>query len=208
MAAGYAMRREPQQARSRARVSAILAAADAILAEGGYEALTIRRIAEMARVPVGTIYQFFADKSAIVDALGRHYIEGFDRLIDDLVDQAQREAIPDIVGTVIDSFAALYRSNPGYLALWSGRHLSPELARADQVNNAAIAAGVQRIIEVQLGLPDGPELERAGRLAVWVADSVLQHTFRVGPTGEPEALEELKRMLRLYLDDLTARLTG
>lgn len=39
------LRREPRQARSRARLAQILAAADAILAEEGVEALTIRRIA-------------------------------------------------------------------------------------------------------------------------------------------------------------------
>src|SRR5262245_63101774 len=94
--------REPQQARSRARVEAILAAADAILADRGYEALTVRRIAETAGVPVGSIYQFFPDKAAIVDALGRHYISGFDQVIEDLVDRAQREEFGDIVGTVVD----------------------------------------------------------------------------------------------------------
>jgi AcrR family transcriptional regulator len=198
--------REPRQARSKARVEAILAAADAILGEGGYEALTIRRIAETAGVPVGSIYQFFPDKAAIVDALGRHYISGFDQVIVDLVEQAQEGPFDDIVATVVDAFAALYRARPGYVALWSGRHLSPELAHADQVNNAAIMEGVRRIIAVQLGLPDGPELARGARIAVWAVDSVLQHTFRAGPEGDQESLEETKRMLRLYLDDLAQRL--
>ncbi|MBO3748447.1 TetR family transcriptional regulator [Streptosporangiaceae bacterium NEAU-GS5] len=198
--------REPQQARSRARVEAILAAADAILAERGYEALTVRRIAETAGVPVGSIYQFFPDKAAIVDALGRHYISGFDQVMEDLVERAQRERLDDIVGTVVDAFTALYRARPGYVALWSGRHLSPELAHADQVNNAVIMEGARRIIAVQLGLPDGPELARGAQIAVWAVDSVLQHTFRAGPRGDQETLEETKRMLRLYLEDLAQRL--
>ena len=74
------LRREPRQARSRARLAQILAAADAILAEEGVEALTIRRIAERAGVPVGTLYQFFPDKGSVVDAVARAYIAEFDAL--------------------------------------------------------------------------------------------------------------------------------
>ncbi|GAB3658880.1 TetR family transcriptional regulator [Actinocorallia lasiicapitis] len=199
---GGGLRRQPQQARSRARVGAILRAADSIIASGGFEALTIRAITEVAGVPVGSIYQFFPDKAAIVDALGRHYIEGFELAIAALVERAERERLDDPVATVIDTFTEMYRTNPGYVAMWTGRHLSPELAQADRENNQTIMAGVRRIIAAQLGVADGAALERAARVAVWAADSVLQHVFR--EDAEPEHLDELKRMLRLYLDDLTA----
>ncbi|GAA3227883.1 TetR/AcrR family transcriptional regulator [Actinocorallia longicatena] len=205
VAAGAELKRRPQQARSRARVQAILDAADGIIAAGGFEALTIRAITERAGVPVGSIYQFFPDKSAIVDALGRHYLEGFDGAIAVLVERSEQGPMDDLVGTVVDAFADMYRENPGYVALWTGRHLSPELAQEDRLNNATIMVGVRRILRAQLGLRDGIELERAGRIAVWVADSVLQHVFR--ENAEPEHLEDLKRMLRLYLDDLVARIS-
>src|SRR6266567_7610341 len=89
-AAGPArVRREPRQARSRARVAQILAAADGILSQEGFEALTVRRIALEAGVPVGSIYQFFPDKAAVVDALAHGYIGEFDAAIARLVDGAE-----------------------------------------------------------------------------------------------------------------------
>lgn len=195
------LRRQPRQERSRTRVRHILEAADAILSAEGFEALAVRRIAQVAGVPVGSIYQFFPDKAAVVDALAGMYIGQFDAAIEQLVARSAAEQWPDPVGTLVDAFAALYRANPGYVALWSGRHLSPELARADEANNAAIADGVRRILVRQVPLPGGAALTLAAesRIAVVVADGLLQFAFREGPSGDEAVLDELKALLRLYL---------
>jgi AcrR family transcriptional regulator len=199
------LRRQPRQQRSRARVRDILEAADSILSAEGFEALAVRRIAQVAGVPVGSIYQFFPDKAAVVDALAGMYIEQFDAAIEQLVARSAAEAWQDPVGTLVDAFAALYRANPGYVALWSGRHLSPELARADEANNAAIADGVRRILLQQVPLHDGADLKRQARIAVVVADSLLQFAFREGASGDEEVLDELKTLLRLYLARIAGR---
>lgn len=199
------LRRQPRQQRSRTRVRHILEAADAILSAEGFEALAVRRIAQVAGVPVGSIYQFFPDKAAVVDALAGVYIGQFDAAIEQLVARSAAEHWPDPVGTLVDAFAGLYRANPGYVALWSGRHLSPELARADEANNAAIADGVRRILVRQVPLPDGPALVREARIAVVVADGLLQFAFREGAAGDESVLDELKALLRLYLSLIVER---
>jgi AcrR family transcriptional regulator len=196
------LRREPRQARSRARLAQILAAADAILAEEGVEGLTVRRIAERAGVPVGSLYQFFPDKGSVVDAVARAYIAEFDTLVDSLVSSAASGDWSDPVGRIVDSFVALYRSHPGYVALWSGRHLSPELARADEANNQLIAAGIQRVLASHAGVADGPALELGVRVAVRTADALLQYAFSLSPDGDEAVLAELKTLLRLYLANL------
>lgn len=200
-----ARRREPQQARSRARVQRLLEAADHVLATEGYGALTVRRLAEEADVPIGTIYQFFADKAAVVDALARRYIAEFDTMIEMLVADAESRQWDDVVDTVFDAAVDIYRSHPGYLALWIGRHLSPELQQADDANNAAIAAGLRRILVAQHGLADTDELARACQVAVHSSDALLQLAFRVDPHGDETILAEARRLQRLYLTDLITR---
>jgi AcrR family transcriptional regulator len=207
-AVGARLRREPRQARSRARLAQILAAADAILAEDGVEALTVRGIAERAGVPVGTLYQFFPDKGSVVDAVARAYIAEFDALVDGLVSSAADGEWSDPVGRIVDEFVALYRSHPGYVALWSGRHLSPALARADEANNQLIAAGVQRVLAEHVGMADGDALELAVRVAVRTADALLQYAFTVSPDGDEAVLAELKTLLRLYLANLPSGPSG
>lgn len=61
-------RRSPRQGRSKATVDAILEAATRILEAG--ETFTTNHVAERAGVSVGTLYQYFPDKTAIVHALG------------------------------------------------------------------------------------------------------------------------------------------
>lgn len=193
------LRRHPQQARSRERVQRLLEAADHVLATEGYSALTMRRLADEADVPVGTIYQFFADKAGVVDALARRYIGEFDGMIELLVADAESQRWDDVVGTVIDAAIDIYRSRPGYLALWIGRHLSPELQQADEMNNAAIAAGLRRILVAQYGLADDERLARKCQVAVQTTDALLQLAFRLDPKGDDAILDEARRLQRLYL---------
>ncbi|KOG12090.1 MULTISPECIES: TetR/AcrR family transcriptional regulator [Streptomyces] len=200
------VRREPQQARSRARVEAILTAADRILSQEGYEALTMRRIAEESGAPVGSIYQFYPDKGAVVDALGRRYLLAFASAIDELVERAVSGELTDLVGTMVDVYADLFRSQPGGMALWAGRHLSPELARADEASNTLIADGLQRIVEHLTGGPGGERARRATRMVVWASNAVLHEVFKGDGEPDLETVEELKRMLRFYWDDLRGRL--
>ena len=194
--------RRPQQARSRERVRRLLEAADQVLATEGFGALTVRRLAEQADVPVGTIYQFFTDKRAVVDALARRYIAEFDAMIEALVQAAETETWDDVVEVVIDSAIAMYRSHPGYLAIWTGRHLSPELQQVDELNNAAIAAGLRRILVAQHGLVDDERLARKCQVAVQTTDALLQLAFRLDPAGDGAILDEAKRLQSLYLADV------
>lgn len=64
-------RRSPKQARSRATWAAIVEAAAQILERGGSDALTTNDVAERAGVSIGTLYQYFPDKQAILIAAAR-----------------------------------------------------------------------------------------------------------------------------------------
>ncbi len=69
-------RKSPVQARSTASVEAILKATIQVLLKGGKERLTTTRVAARAGVSVGTLYQYFPNKSALLRAaLQRHMNE-------------------------------------------------------------------------------------------------------------------------------------
>src|SRR5829696_4253509 len=142
-----ALRRVPQQARSRALIERVLDTAEQLLASEGVEALTTTRIAAEADVAVGSLYQYFPDKGAIVDALAARYLDEFEGLMDALAERAagERWQADDLVDRLIDAYADRYRREPGYRALWFGRHLSKELREADRRNKIALAEGVRRI---------------------------------------------------------------
>lgn len=67
-------RRRPRQARSRATWEAIVEAASQILERRSPEAFNTTEIAERAGVSIGTLYQYFPDKQAILLAAARREV--------------------------------------------------------------------------------------------------------------------------------------
>ena len=70
-----APRKRPRQERSRATVDAILAATARVLVRHGYDDLTTNAVAAAAGVSIGSLYQYFPNKTALVAALLDRHIE-------------------------------------------------------------------------------------------------------------------------------------
>src|ERR1700733_11723420 len=81
-------RRVPRQERGERRVAGLLEAAEAVIAETGYEAATMSAIAGRAGAAIGSLYQFFPNKACITQALRTEYAKQFDNLYAPLALQA------------------------------------------------------------------------------------------------------------------------
>ncbi len=62
-------RKSPTQERARVLVSAVVEAASRVLAERGYAKFSMKRVAEVAGVGPGSLYQYFPDKRSLVAAV-------------------------------------------------------------------------------------------------------------------------------------------
>lgn len=69
------MRKQPRQVRSRQMVERIVAAGRSVLVEDGYDAFSTNRVAAAAGVSPGSLYQYFPDKTAILDVVVDRYSE-------------------------------------------------------------------------------------------------------------------------------------
>ena len=74
-------RRHAKQERARETLAVVLEAAARVLEREGYARATTNRIAEIAGVSVGTIYQYFANKDEIFDALIRRELTGLQSIL-------------------------------------------------------------------------------------------------------------------------------
>src|SRR5947209_1374897 len=137
------LRHAPSQARSRERLRRVLDAADDLLAADGTDGFTTTRIAARAGIPVGSVYRFFDDKEAIVEALALRYWGEFEEVV---VRLAERPAGARPVEGVIDALAEAFRARPGFLALWYGGLRTERIRDATRPTRAAITAGVARIL--------------------------------------------------------------
>ncbi|MCR6489049.1 TetR/AcrR family transcriptional regulator [Amycolatopsis sp. OK19-0408] len=196
------LRRVPRQARSRQKLAQVLAAADRLLAAEGVEALTTTRVAAEAGISVGTLYQYLPDRDAITEALAEGYLARLEALMDTFAERAAAETWDDPVGLLVDAFAGLYRAEPGFRALWFGRGLTEGTRQADLAHKRVMATGVRRILVAQRLLRDDDAADVACRTAFLAADAVIQEAFRAEPDGAAGLLDQLKAMLRAYLDRL------
>jgi len=95
-----APRKQPRQARSAATVEVILTAAARVLARDGLAGFNTNRVAETAGVSVGSLYQYFPNKSALTAALIARaqtaLAEGLEARIQALKGASLAEAVADL----------------------------------------------------------------------------------------------------------------
>ncbi len=109
-------RKLPTQSRSKATVDAIIEAATHILREQGLQALSTNKVAEMAGVSIGSLYQYFPNKDAIMVALA---IASHDRMQVQLfaaLSAAASEPIDRALDLVLTQIAAWRASDPKLLS--------------------------------------------------------------------------------------------
>lgn len=105
-------RKRPRQERSRATVDAILDATARVLVQEGYDRASTNRVAETAGVSVGSLYQYFPNKEAMVGEL----VDRFSRRITDMVVDRLAEladAPPEVVTReLVTAMVRIKREDP------------------------------------------------------------------------------------------------
>lgn len=101
------LRRAPQQARGQQRVETILDTAEGYFADVGFDKATTNELASRAGVAVGSIYQFFPNKEAILQAVVGRYREEVLRRLEaaiggDLADLSVAELVSRMIDVAID----------------------------------------------------------------------------------------------------------
>ena len=138
------MRRQPRQARSQERVSQILDVAEQMFIAEGYDATTTNAIAARAKVPIGSLYQFFPDKAAILQALTGRYMELLQQRFTELhTDETLGLPLSTYVNQVIDATDQFFSDYPGYHAIFMQvQGIMPEL---EAIADAADAQLIQEL---------------------------------------------------------------
>lgn len=116
------MRKRPQQERSRQMVATLIDATARCIAERGLDNTTTPHIAELAGVSVGSLYQYFGSKDALIEALVEKLADDVGRGVKRLP-VAEDMSLRDMVGTAIRfGFAMLNASDGLYLELARNWH--------------------------------------------------------------------------------------
>ncbi len=191
------MRRRPMQARSAARVQRMLEAAAQLVDEIGYEELTTSLIAQRAKVSIGSLYQFFPDKRAVVQELYRRYMAEFLVHVDQLFRSSDLTHWGDAVDRVIDIWTEMARETPAVLKV--GDAIDRHMLDPDRENDEVVACRLLTLLNERFGVPTKESTRLALLLAVAASDDLVKLAFRRDPNGDEAVLAQTKIMIRDYL---------
>jgi AcrR family transcriptional regulator len=143
-------RRSPVQQRSRERVQRILGAATELITKGGSDALRMSEVAERAQISIGSLYQYFADRNALVRALAERFQAESRACIEAGLAKAQDIAgFGDAFGGLIDVYYRLFLAEPVMRDIWAAMQGDRALREAElaesRVNGALIAGALLRL---------------------------------------------------------------
>jgi AcrR family transcriptional regulator len=105
-------RKRPRQDRAKATVDAILTAAAQVLIARGYENATTARIAERAGVSIGSLYQYFPNKEALVAALIEHHADEIVAVVEDALTVSQHGTLEAGMRAFIRAAVTAHRLDP------------------------------------------------------------------------------------------------
>ncbi|MCO4319575.1 TetR family transcriptional regulator [Phyllobacterium sp. 21LDTY02-6] len=127
-----AARREPTQQRSRDRVERILLCATRLIEQGGSDAMRMSDVAAQAGISIGSLYQYFPDKAAIIRTLAERYNQAGQACIAEALQGADDEpALLRAFGELIDTYYAMFLAEPVMRDIWSGTQADKALRNID-----------------------------------------------------------------------------
>jgi AcrR family transcriptional regulator len=193
-------RRKPSQERSRDRVERILDATAALLIDTAADKITTAAIAETAGVPIGSVYQYFPNKLAILAELARRVMEEVDVKTASLI-AADFGVLPwdQAIDRAIDATMQGYAEQPGYLQLLLSIRPTPEFRAITDESNERVAAMLAFHPALQSLIPSD-RIELVTRAAVQAANSLQDWALSEDdPARRNRIISEMKTLLKGYL---------
>jgi len=196
-------RRSPAQSRSRGTVAVILEAAARVFAQHGYARGTTNRIAERAGVSVGSLYEYFPSKDAILVALAEAHLAEARSVLRAATAELARTPV-DLAGTVraiVTATVRLHTAQPALHRVFTEQALRSARVRAltataEQRSVAWWEAYLRSQREVTL---DDPAL--AAAVIVQTIDTMIHKVVIHGDGSIPSArwVDEVAALVVGYL---------
>jgi AcrR family transcriptional regulator len=189
------VRRNPTQQRSRERQERILAVATQLIASKGSDQLKMSEIAERSEISIGSLYQYFPDKSSIIRTLAERYNAESRRCIDEAL-----KAVEDGPGLqaaysgLLDLYYEIVLATPAMRDIWSGmqadKHLLALELEESRVAGDLLAEAILRVYPDS----DGRQVRESAFLIWHLGESTMRLAIDCAPQEGRALVEAFKRM--------------
>jgi AcrR family transcriptional regulator len=197
------LRAKPKQKRGQMRVDAILNAASEVFAEQRYENATIAAIASRADTSVGSIYQFFTNKEAILKALVERYVERASVVFGGM----PIEAFPDMpleqmVASILTPLKEFIRDNRDFQVIFSNAAGSAYVEETIHAMDEAVLARSDAAFATAYPNVSAKERRKYNLVCMMIMKSLLMLAHHSSELTLDEVFEELEAVYLRYLSPI------
>jgi len=182
-------------------VTAILDATARILLERGYAAASTNAVAELAGVSVGSLYQYFPNKEALIAALQARHGEQMMRVIQRALTEAMDATLDDALSGLIEATVEAHRVDADL-----HRVLEQQFGQYDHEAKHDECLGVmeERIVALRARHRDQiavPDLKLAAFMLMNASHALIHAVVQQRPRGISlkTGTQEIVRMMKVYL---------
>lgn len=135
-------RRNPTQQRSRDRQERILAVATDLIASKGSDQVKMSEIAERSEISIGSLYQYFPDKSSVIRTLAERYNAESRRCIEEALGAVEdAQGLRTAYSELLDLYYEIVLATPAMRDIWSGMQADKQLM-ALELQESRVAGGI------------------------------------------------------------------
>ncbi|MGH8375043.1 MAG: TetR/AcrR family transcriptional regulator [Pseudomonas sp.] len=193
--AAQAVRRKPTQQRSRERQERILAMATQLIADKGSDQLKMSEIAERSEISIGSLYQYFPDKSSVIRTLAERYNAESRHCIAEAM-----EAVEDARGLhaaytqLLDQYYEIVMATPVMRDIWSGMQADKQLLQLElgesRVAGALLAQAMLRVFPES----DEQQVQESAFLIWHLGEATMRLAVTCAPEEGRALVEAFKRL--------------
>ena len=186
------------QARGVRRRAAMVNAAITLLSEYNAQEISFKQIAELAQIPEGSAYHFYANKYDLFVDVAKEMADLFrDRQSQPI--KRKVETWHDVIDTLIDRGAETYESNPVARDFLLGSKTPPEIKQVDLDNDREIAELMINRFNEAIQLPEIDDFNRVMTWVIALTDLMFSLSVREHGYINKRYITEAKRVARGYL---------
>lgn len=197
-------RRRPTQQRSRERVERILSAASELIARTGSDQVKMNEVAALAGISIGSLYQYFPEKSALIRTLAERYNAQSRRCIEDaLAKVSDLDGLLAAYADLIDLYFAIVMAEPVMRDIWSGMQADKQLMSLQLAESricGGFLAAAMRKVHPDL---DDAALENAAFLIWELGEATVRLAISVDREEGRALVETFKRLTLREIADPT-----
>ena len=198
-------RKKPLQSRSRATVEAVLAAAAHILEDRGLTGFNTNAVAERAGVSIGSLYQYFPSKDAILVALTEQSLTLFSETLSEAIDGAPGDCLGEDLKFWLQMGLVSHLRRPNLVRLLEGEFQRLEAHINKTSSHVAVRAAMIRLLSRYGNQVRIDDLEIAAQDMGAIAKALMG---AAGERGEADWEAVIDRTVRAMLGYLGADWDG